>query len=147
MTAYLTDNLSPDVLDDGYHEGVFTAAKLYPANATTNSSHGVKKIENLYKIFESMEDSGMPLLIHGEVTDSDVDIFDREKVFIDKVLLPLVKRFPNLKIVLEHITTSHAVDFVQNNNIGASAFWIDWHGLATDPAPTQEHQKSAHNPH
>ena len=120
MTIYLTDETDKDELMRGYQDKVFFAAKLYPANATTNSNHGVKKIENLYKIFESMEDSGMPLLIHGEVTDSDVDIFDREKVFIDKELLPLVKRFPKLKIVLEHITTSHAVDFVQNNNIGAT---------------------------
>ncbi len=120
MTIYLTDETDKYELKRGYKEKVFFAAKLYPANATTNSSHGVKKIENLYKIFESMEDSGMPLLIHGEVTDSDVDVFDREKVFIDKELLPLVKRFPKLKIVLEHITTSHAVDFVQNNNIGAT---------------------------
>ena len=120
MTMYLTDETDKEELINGFKNNVFFAAKLYPANATTNSSHGVKKIENLYKIFESMEDSGMPLLIHGEVTDSDVDVFDREKVFIDKELLPLVKRFPNLKIVLEHITTSHAVDFVQNNNIGAT---------------------------
>ena len=93
---------------------------MYPANATTNSKYGVKKIENLYEIFESMQEIGMPLLIHGEVSDSDVDIFDREEVFIDRELVPLVKRFPKLKIVLEHITTSHAVDFVQKNDIGAT---------------------------
>ncbi len=120
MTIYLTDETDKDELIQGYKNNVFFAAKLYPANSTTNSSHGVKKIENLYNIFESMEDSGMPLLIHGEVTDSDVDVFDREEVFIDRELLPLVKRFPKLKIVLEHITTSHAVDFVQNNKIGAT---------------------------
>ena len=75
----------------------FFAAKLYPANSTTNSNHGVKKIENLYKIFESMQDFGMPLLIHGEVTDSEVDVFDREEVFIDKELSQITKRFPKLK--------------------------------------------------
>jgi len=104
----------------GFKSNVFFAAKLYPANATTNSSHGVRKIKNLYKIFELMQDSGMPLLIHGEVTDSEVDVFDREEVFIDKELSQITKRFPKLKIVLEHITTSYAVDFVQENNIGAT---------------------------
>ncbi len=120
MTIYLTDETIKNELIDGFNNNVFFAAKLYPANATTNSSHGVKKIENLYEIFEVMEELGMPLLIHGEVTDSSVDIFDREVVFIDKELLPLIQRFPKLKIVLEHITTSHAVSFVQENNLGAT---------------------------
>ena len=87
MTMYLTDETDKGELINGYKNNVFFAAKLYPANATTNSSYGVKKIENLYKIFESMQDSGMPLLIHGEVTDSEVDIFDREEVFIDLSLI------------------------------------------------------------
>tara|TARA_Y100001970_G_scaffold22656_1_gene26272 strand:+ start:1897 stop:2946 length:1050 start_codon:yes stop_codon:yes gene_type:complete len=120
LTIYLTDETNKDELIRGFKNNVFFAAKLYPANSTTNSTHGVKNIESLYEIFESMQDYGMPLLIHGEVTDADVDIFDREEVFIDRELLPLVKRFPNLKIVLEHITTSHAVNFVQENNIGAT---------------------------
>ena len=120
MTVYLTDNTDKKELINGFNNNDFFAAKLYPANVTTNSSQGVKKIENLYKIFESMEDSGMPLLIHGEVTDSEVDVFDREEVFIDRELSPIIKRFPKLKIVLEHITTSSAVDFVQENNIGAT---------------------------
>ena len=120
LTLYLTDNTNKHELIKGFKQNVFFAAKLYPANATTNSSHGVQKIENLYEIFESMQESGMPLLIHGEVTDSEVDIFDREEVFIDRELLPLVKRFPKLKIVLEHITTAYAVDFVKENNIGAT---------------------------
>jgi len=120
MTIFLTDETDKDELIRGYKNNVFFAAKLYPANATTNSSHGVKKIENLYEIFESMQEAGMPLLIHGEVTDSEVDVFDREEVFIDRELLPLTKRFPKLKIVLEHITTSYAVNFVQENNIGAT---------------------------
>ncbi len=120
MTIYLTDETIKDELIEGFKNKVFFAAKLYPANATTNSEHGVKKIENLYKIFEVMQELGMPLLIHGEVTDPEVDIFDREEVFIEKELSPLIKKFPKLKIVLEHITTSHAVDFVQENNLGAT---------------------------
>ena len=120
MTIYLTDETVKDELVEGFQNNVFFAAKLYPAGATTNSSHGVKKIENLYEIFEVMEELGMPLLIHGEVTDPEVDIFDREEVFIDKELSHLIQKFPKLKIVLEHITTSHAVDFVQDNNLGAT---------------------------
>ena len=120
LTIYLTDETNKDELIRGFKNNIFFAAKLYPANATTNSSHGVKKIESLYKVFESMQELGMPLLIHGEVTDSEVDIFDREEVFIDRELLPIVQRFPKLKIVLEHITTSHAVAFVQENNLGAT---------------------------
>ena len=120
MTIYLTDETDKKELIKGFKDKVFFAAKLYPANATTNSNYGVKKIKNLYEIFESMQDHGIPLLIHGEVSDPEVDIFDREEVFIDRELLPLVKRFPKLKIVLEHITTSYAVDFVQQNNIGAT---------------------------
>ncbi len=120
MTMYLTDETDKGELINGFKNNVFFAAKLYPANATTNASHGVKKIENLFEIFESMQELGMPLLIHGEVTDSEVDIFDREEVFIDRELSPLIQRFPKLKIVLEHITTSHAVSFVQENNLGAT---------------------------
>ncbi len=120
MTIYLTDETDKEELINGFKNNVIFAAKLYPANATTNSSHGVKKIANLYEVFESMQESGMPLLIHGEVTDSEVDVFDREEVFIDRELQPIIKTFPKLKIVLEHITTSYAVDFVQEKNIGAT---------------------------
>ena len=120
MTIYLTDNVSTTELKKGYKDNVFFAAKLYPANTTTNSSHGVKDIKNLYKIFELMEEIKMPLLIHGEVNDSDVDIFDREEVFIDRELSSIINNFPKLKIVLEHITTSHAVQFVKEHNIGAT---------------------------
>ena len=120
MTIYLTDETSKEELKNGYRDKVFFAAKLYPANSTTNSSQGVKDIKNLYKVFEIMEIIGMPLLIHGEVNDDEVDIFDREDVFIDKILIPLIKRFPKLKIVLEHITTRYAVDFVKENNLGAT---------------------------
>ena len=98
------------------------ACKLYPAGATTNSDSGLSQIENAYPVFEAMQKHGMPLLIHGEVTDSDVDIFDREKVFIDRTLRPLVEKFPNLKIVLEHITTADAVEFVNScgDNVAAT---------------------------
>lgn len=112
MTCYLTDDCDVQDLLRGYHDGVFTAAKLYPANATTNSAHGVSDVERLNPVFSQMAEAGMPLLIHGEATDDDVDIFDREAVFIDRILRPLVKRHPALKVVFEHITTSQAVDFV-----------------------------------
>lgn len=112
MTCYLTDTLSPGEVRRGHAEGVFTAAKLYPANATTNSAAGVTSIAAIAPILEVMQDIGMPLLIHGEVTDANVDIFDREAVFIERTLVPLVRDFPNLRIVFEHITSSQAVDFV-----------------------------------
>lgn len=112
MTAYLTDSIDSKDLTAGHKDGVFTAAKLYPANATTNSSHGVTDIKAIYPVLEAMQTSGMPLLLHGEVTHSDVDIFDREAVFIETILNDIVRDFPALKIVLEHITTEDAVDFV-----------------------------------
>ena len=120
MTIYLTDSTSLEEIKRGFLENIFFAAKLYPANATTNSLFGVKNIKKIYKVFELMQEIGMPLLIHGEVSDPKVDIFDREEVFIDTELKPLIKNFPNLKIVLEHITTSYAVDFVENNSIVAT---------------------------
>lgn len=112
MTCYLTDNSDADEIARGFEEGVWIAAKLYPAGATTNSASGVTSIENIYPVLERMQRIGMVLCVHGEVTDPEVDIFDREKVFIARVLLPLVKNFPALKVVLEHITTKEAVDFV-----------------------------------
>lgn len=112
MTAYLTDATDPDELVRGHAGGVFTAAKLYPAHATTNSAAGVTDIVGLTPVFEAMQRIGMPLLVHGEVTDVDVDVFDREAVFIERVLLRLVAAFPALKVVFEHITTADAVDFV-----------------------------------
>ena len=112
MTCYLTDDADADELARGHGEGVWVAAKLYPANATTNSAHGVTDLKRLWPALERMQAIGMPLLIHGEVTDPDVDIFDREAVFIDRVLGGLVRDFPALKIVLEHITTSEAAQFV-----------------------------------
>ncbi len=112
MTAYLTDAADPAELTRGHSEGVFTAAKLYPAHATTGSAHGVTDVANLYPALEAMQRIGMPLLVHGEVTDRDIDIFDREAVFIERTLAGLVRDFPALKIVFEHITTADAVDFV-----------------------------------
>lgn len=112
MTCYLTDSLDAKEVVSGFQQGVFTAAKLYPANATTNSSFGVTDVANLYPILEQMADIGMPLLIHGEVTDPAIDIFDREARFIESVMDPLRKRFPTLKIVFEHITTREAAQYV-----------------------------------
>src|SRR5437868_6272651 len=114
MTCYLTDQADPDELARGYAEGVWVAAKLYPAGATTNSASGVTAIRNIYPALERMQAIGMVLCVHGEVTDPEVDVFDREAVFIDRVLAPLVDDFPDLKIVFEHITTSEAADFVRD---------------------------------
>lgn len=112
IVAYLTDRTDPGEMARGHAEGVFTATKLYPAHATTGSAHGVTDIANIMPVLETMQAIGMPLLIHGEVTDADVDIFDREAVFIDRTLAPLVTRFPALRIVFEHITTAEAAQFV-----------------------------------
>ncbi len=112
MTAYLTDGTDPAEMARGFASGVFTAAKLYPANATTNSAHGVSDISEIMDVLEKMDEIGMPLLIHGEVTDHDVDIFDREAVFIERTLEPLIRDLPGLRIVFEHITTLQAVQFV-----------------------------------
>ncbi len=112
MTCYLTDGADADEIARGYATGVFAACKLYPAHATTNSAHGVTDIRALTAVLETMQRIGMPLLIHGEVTDRDIDIFDREAVFVDRVLTPLTRDYPALKIVLEHITTAEAAAFV-----------------------------------
>ena len=112
MTCYLTDDVDPNELARGYADGVWVAAKLYPAGATTNSASGVTDIRNIYPALERMQDVGMIFCVHGEVTDPDVDVFDREAVFIDRVLTPLVRDFPPLKIILEHITTKDAAEFV-----------------------------------
>lgn len=112
MTLYLTDHTDPDEVARGHAAGVFVAAKLYPAHATTGSAHGVTDIARIMPVLERMEAIGMPLLIHGEVTDAHVDIFDREAVFIERTLEPLVQALPALRIVFEHVTTAEAVDFV-----------------------------------
>jgi dihydroorotase len=112
MTAYLTDSTDPTDIAAGFADEVFVAAKLYPAHATTGSAHGVTDVANIRGVLERMEAIGMPLLIHGEVTDHDVDIFDREAVFIERTLAPLVRDLPGLKVVFEHITTAEAAAFV-----------------------------------
>src|SRR5579859_5766417 len=121
MTCYLTDATDADDLADGFARGIFTAAKLYPAKATTNSAFGVTDVTRLTPVFERMARIGMPLLIHGEVTDPAVDIFDREAVFIETVLIPLRARVPGLKIVLEHITTAEAAAYVAEAPAGIAA--------------------------
>jgi dihydroorotase len=122
MTCYLTDETRPEDIARGFDEGVWIAAKLYPAGATTNSASGVTNIRNIAPALERMQQIGMVLCVHGEVTDPDVDVFDREAVFIERVLAPLTRDFPALKIVLEHITTAEAVDFVMGSdgNVGAT---------------------------
>jgi dihydroorotase len=114
MTCYLTDGIDAAEIERGFASKVFTACKLYPAHATTNSSHGVTDIQRIYPVLETMQRIGMPLLVHGEVTDKHVDIFDREAVFIERILSKLLKDFPALKIVFEHITTRDAAAFVQD---------------------------------
>ncbi|MCX8087622.1 MAG: dihydroorotase [Rhodocyclaceae bacterium] len=113
MTLYLTDNLPPEEIDRAKASGIIHAVKLYPAGATTNSDAGVTDLKKCYATLERMEALGLPLLVHGEVTDPEVDIFDREAVFIDTVLAPLTKDFPALKVVLEHVTTREGVEFVK----------------------------------
>jgi len=114
MTCYLTDEADLDEIARGLAEGVWVAAKLYPAHATTNSAAGVTDVVNIRSALERMQAIGMPLLVHGEVTDPEVDVFDREAVFIDRVLTGVVRDFPALKIVLEHITTADAAEFVRD---------------------------------
>lgn len=122
MVLYLTDNTSAHDIKAAKDSGLVHAAKLYPAGATTNSDHGVTKLEAIYPALEAMSEVGMPLLVHGEVTRGEVDIFDREKYFIDEQLSGLVQRFPDLKVVLEHITTSDAAQFVRaaSDNVAAT---------------------------
>jgi dihydroorotase len=122
MTAYLTDTIDPGEIERGFGSGVFTAAKLYPAHATTNAAQGVTDIERIYPVLEVMQRLGMPLLVHGEVVDHHVDVFDREAVFIERVLAKLLAAFPALRVVLEHITTEEAVAFVETAgpNLGAT---------------------------
>ena len=122
MTCYLTDGASPDEVAQGHAEGAFTAAKLYPAHATTGSAHGVTDIANIRRVLERMQDIGMVLCVHGEVTDPTVDIFDREAVFIERVMAPLLRDLPGLKVVFEHITTADAVAFVDacGDNVAAT---------------------------
>jgi dihydroorotase len=121
MTCYLTDDADPGEIAAGFEQGVWAAAKLYPANATTNSARGVTDVRNIHAALERMQAIGMPLLVHGEVTDPAVDVFDREAVFIDRVLEPLIGDFPRLKIAFEHVTTAEAADFVTAAGPGIAA--------------------------
>src|SRR5699024_11071770 len=116
MTCYLTDSTLPSEVEQGFLQGVFTACKLYPANATTNSSHGVSDINKIYPILSVMENIAIQLLIHGEVTSSDIDIVDREARLIHNVMAPVRKQFPALKIVYEHITSKAAAQYVLEGN-------------------------------
>jgi dihydroorotase len=122
MTLYLTDNTTPEDILAAKASGFVKAVKYYPAGATTNSDSGVTDLGKCGAVFEAMQQCGLPLLMHGEVTGDDVDVFDREKIFIEKNLIPLVLRFPKLRIVLEHITTANAVKFVlaAKDNVGAT---------------------------
>lgn len=122
MTLYLTDNTSRQTILDAHARGDVVACKLYPAGATTNSDSGVTELENIDEALSAMAECGLPLLVHGEVTDADIDIFDREKVFIDRHLVRLVERYPTLKIVMEHITTEDAVRFISagGDNLAAT---------------------------
>lgn len=129
MTLYLTDRTDPADVKAGFAQGVVTAVKLYPAHATTNSDHGVSDLKLVRPALSAMQAIGMPLLVHGEVTDPSVDIFDREAVFIDKILIPLRRDFPELKIVLEHITTRQAVDYLEAEGGKTLAATITAHHL------------------
>jgi len=113
MTAYLTEDTDPDDLARGHAEGILTAVKLYPAGATTNSASGVRDIPRVMPVLERMAEIGLPLCVHGEVTDPEIDIFDRERVFIEKVLDPLREALPSLRVVMEHITTADAAAYVE----------------------------------
>lgn len=122
MTCYLTDDTDPQELAAGFERRAWIAAKLYPAHATTNSAQGVTDIRAIGPVLAAMERIGMPLLVHGEVTDPDVDVFDREKAFIERVFAPVLRDFPGLRAVFEHITTADAVDFVMagGDNLAAT---------------------------
>src|SRR5690606_22148341 len=122
MALYLTDNTSADDIRQARASGFVHAAKLYPAGATTNSDSGVTRIDAIFPALEAMAEVGLPLLVHGEVTHSDIDVFDREKAFIDTHLTRVVERFPTLKLVFEHITTADAAQFVREApaNVGAT---------------------------
>jgi dihydroorotase len=115
MTCYLTDATDPKDLIEGHRDGIFTAVKLYPAHATTNSAGGVTDFDKVQGVLEAMAENRMPLLIHGELPRAEIDVFDREKAFIDEILVPLLDRVPSLKIVMEHVTTAEGVAVVRAN--------------------------------
>ena len=121
MTLYLTEETKKNEIKKAFENGHVFAAKLYPAGATTNSESGVKKIDKIFPVLETMSEIGMPLLIHGEVTDRNIDIFDREKEFLEKKLELICKEFPDLKITLEHITTKEATKYIEEGNHNLAA--------------------------
>ncbi len=129
LTCYLTDAASPEEVVRGVHEGVWIAAKLYPAHATTGSAHGVTDLDGLDPVLAAMAEAAVPLCVHAEVTDPDIDIFDREQVFLDTKLLPLLERHPTLKVVVEHATTARAVELVRAHDDGRVAASITPHHL------------------
>ena len=132
MTCYLTDNTSPDEVERGFEEGVFTAVKLYPVGATTNSADGVTDFNIVRPVIERMEKIGMPLLLHGEeAADPTVDVFDREAVFIERRLIPMTRDFPGLKIVLEHVSSKIGVDFVRSAAPGVGGTITPYHMVLT----------------
>ena len=142
MTCYLTDDTDADDVERGFRDGVFTGVKLYPANATTNSAAGVTDYNKVMPVLERMEKIGMPFLMHGEDTDPDVDIFDRETAFIDRYLAKWVKQFPGLRFILEHLSSKDGVDFVRSTapQVGATitAYHMvltrnDWFGHGLKP--------------
>lgn len=121
MTLYLTDNTAPEEIVKAKQSGVVHGVKLYPAGATTNSDSGVTDIHKCYPAIEKMQSVGMPLLVHGEVTDAEIDVFDREKVFIERIMQPMLQAFPNLRVVFEHITTQDAAEFVTEASANVAA--------------------------
>ncbi len=143
MTFYLTESLDVNELIKAFKNNLVFAVKLYPSGATTNSAKGVKNFKNIFPVLEKMSEKNIPLLIHGEVNDKKIDIFDREKIFIENELIPIIEKFPFLKITLEHITTKFAVDFVEksNSNIKAS---ITPHHLILNRTDLLEHKIKPH---
>ncbi len=135
MTLYLTEHTNPDDVEEGKRSGLITAVKLYPAGATTNSHGGVRDMEKAMPVLERMAKIGLPLCVHGEVTTPEVDIFDREKVFIDTVLDPLRHRLPELKITMEHVTTQEGIDYID----GATS---NLAGSITTPSPDHQPQRT-----
>ncbi|MCX7299669.1 MAG: dihydroorotase [Rhodobacterales bacterium] len=121
MTLYLTEDTDPEDVALAHADGIATAVKLYPAGATTNSHSGVRSFVKIRPVLERMAEIGMPLCVHGEVTDHDIDIFDREAVFIDRVLHPIRKSLPDLRVVMEHVTTENAVDYVRDHHHNLAA--------------------------
>ena len=138
MTYYLTDNTDIGELEEGFNECIWDLAKLYPAGATTNANNWVTDIKNLYPVFDKMQDIGMPLSLHGEEVDNNLSLYDRERVFVDKTLPLLLYHFPALKIIMEHVSTKEAVDFViENENICAT---VTAHHLVKDKTVHKDYE-------